>query len=81
MAVQLPEGEDTNEWLAVHGAYHTQTYIGCAFGDDGHHSGGFFQPSEYVVWDSNRVLHSSRSSCSTLSARSRFILIAVCPVS
>ena len=64
LAVQLPEGEDTNEWLAVHSAQsyvtstHTKNYI-CA------HSCRFLQSPEHVVWYCHWVLYTTRGSGQT----------------
>lgn len=64
MAVQLPEGEDTNEWLAVHGAFPTTCLIHSSadINDDFDCSGGLLQPSEHALRDRDRILYAPRST-------------------
>ncbi|KAG5639007.1 hypothetical protein H0H81_007915 [Sphagnurus paluster] len=61
LAVQLPEGEDTNEWLAVHGASRPRA---CPRPPPSPRcrSRRFFQPPEYAVRYRDRVLHGARSA-------------------
>lgn len=58
-AVRLPEGEDLQEWIAVHGTYpptsKRPTRLTCI------RSGRLLQPYQHALWDDFRVLHTQRS--------------------
>jgi len=58
LAVRLPDGEDLNEWLAVHGNFiRLQPMIPS---NSGFLSSRFFQSRQYALWNSNGVLHTTR---------------------